>query len=74
MTYRLVMSDIIENSLEQIKALEGEEAWVKDQLHDVPFCEYTLKSLLKQHLKDLEEKKLKVMHDTITNLYKTKGD
>lgn len=69
MNYQISMASVLEECMENIRNIEGEESWVKDQLHDVPFCEFTLKNLLKQHLKELEKRKLKVMFNSITSLY-----
>lgn len=69
MNYQISMASVLEECMETIRNIESEEAWVKDQLHDVPFCEFTLKNLLKQHLKELETRKLKVMFNSITSLY-----
>lgn len=69
MNYQISMASVLEECMAHIRNIEAEEAWVKDQLHDVPFCEFTLKNLLKQHLKELENRKLKVMFNSITSLY-----
>ena len=69
MNYQISMASVLDECIDTIKNIEAEEAWVKDQLHDVPFCEFTLKNLLKQHLKELENRKLKVMFNSITSLY-----
>lgn len=69
MNYQISMASVLDECMEHIRNIEAEEAWVKDQLHDVPFCEFTLKNLLKQHLKELETRKLKVMFNSITSLY-----
>lgn len=69
MNYQISMASVLEECMDTIRNIEAEEAWVRDQLHDVPFCEFTLKNLLKQHLKELENRKLKVMFNSITSLY-----
>lgn len=66
----ITMNEILNASLEKLNAIEQEIAWTKQQLHDVPFCEFGLKKLLKEHINFLEELEIREMSKTITHLYR----